>query len=127
MQVHLHRNLVKLKKIVLITFGLYYLILMMVISPFSNNEFGEVSIGQEQHLRSHNPHNSENTKICVVFQKEETDFDQSLSQPNIPLIQKLIFLFKSENPKHTCFAYYLDKSIIPFHQDIYILDGVFRI
>ena len=117
-----------MKKLVLIAFSLYYIILMLTATPIINGEGIDNSSNQEQHFVDNTAHNFGNKSMSLFFEEEEDkNFDLTLSLASFPVFQKLIFLFKSENPKHTCFAYYLDLVIKPYHQDIYILDEVYRI
>lgn len=116
-----------LKKLVLLSFCLYFVILMLAATHLIADQFGKTSNEPTQHFADNCQHNISASSLSFLFEEEENDFDLFLSHTNFPVIQKLIFLFKSENPKHTCFAFYLKKSIMPFHQDIYILDEVFRI
>ncbi len=116
-----------MKKLAVFAFSLYYVVLMLAAATFIADEFNNTSNEQQQHFVDNYHHNFGARNISFFFEEEETDYELFLIKAHFPTIQKLIFLFKSDNPKHACFAFYLNKVITPFHQDIYILDEVFRI
>lgn len=119
-------ELVELKKLVLISFAFYYLLLLLTGVPSS---LIEKKISEDKvSLHSINKEDSSKALLLLSFAFEEEENAEQLTESSQFLVLSFLYqLVFQENKQQDHFAYYEDLNISPYKVSLFVLDRDFRI